>query len=96
MTFLAFFIPLFIFYTLLLFSLCASIVACVGAFRSRRRHRWILVTGLLALLVGGGLNYYYQTVIWSAAEGALWFTILGLAPIPLGIVSLIRWFLLEP
>ncbi len=90
----AFFLPLVIFYTLLLFSLGAGILACVGAFRSRRRHRWILVASLLAIFVGGWLNYRYQAVLWSATSEALWFTLLGVAPVPLGIVSLVRWSLL--
>jgi hypothetical protein len=91
MTFLAFFLPLFIFYALLAFSLGAGLLACAGAFLSRRRRRWVLVASLLAIVAGVGLNVRYQMVLWSAADGALWFTLLGLAPIPLGIVGLGRW-----
>lgn len=93
MTFLAFFLPLFIFYALWAFSLGAGLLACAGAFLSRRRRRWVLVASLLAILAGVGLNIYYQSVLWSAAEGAPWFPLLGLAPIPLGAVGLGRWLL---
>lgn len=43
MTFLAFFLPLFMFYALLMVSLGAGLVGCVGAFLSRRRRRWVLI-----------------------------------------------------
>lgn len=95
MTFLAFFLPLFLFYSLFMISLGAGLVACVGSWRRRRRHPWVLVASLLAILAGIGLNVYYQSILWSAAEGAWWFTMLGLAPIPLGLVGLERWFLLK-
>lgn len=91
-----FLLPLFTFYGLLLLSLCAGLLASVGAFTSRRRHRWIWVAGLSAVLVGSWVNYHYQAVLWgAAAQGASWFTIVGLAPIALGGVSLVRWSLLK-
>lgn len=95
MTFLAFFLPLFIFYALVIGSLGAGLVACVGALLSRRRHRWIWVASLLAISAGVGLNVHYLSVLRSAAAGAPWFTLLALAPIPLGIIGLGRWFLLK-
>ena len=55
--------------------------ACIAACISRRRRRWILVTGILAILSGSLLNYYYRSLIWDAATEALWFTLLGLPPI---------------
>jgi hypothetical protein len=93
MTFLTFFLPLFMFYALLMVSLVAGLVSCVGAFLSRRRRRWVLMASLLAIVAGTGLNIHYQSILWAAAEGALWFTLLSLAPMPLGIVGLGRWLL---
>lgn len=95
MTFLAFFLPLFTFYALLLVSLSAGLLSFVGAFTSRRQHRWILVAGLSAILIGGWLNYHYRAVLWGTTQNITWFTVVGLAPIALGTMSLIRWFLLK-
>ncbi|MBD2655528.1 hypothetical protein H6G45_19055 [Synechocystis sp. FACHB-383] len=93
MTFLAFLVPIFTFYALLLISLAAGLAAFVGAFISRRRHRWVLVAGLSAVLLGSLVNYYYRGVLWGAAS---WFTAVGLAPIALGSMGLVRWLLLKP
>ena len=47
-----FLVPIITFYGLLLVSLCAGLVDFAGSFISRRRHRWILVASLLAVLIG--------------------------------------------
>jgi hypothetical protein len=91
MTFLAFFVPIFTFYALLSVSVCAGLAGFVGAFMTRRRHRWVLITSLSAVLVGSWVNYHYHAVLWGAAS---WFTAVGLAPIALGALSLVRWSLL--
>lgn len=100
----AFLIPIIVFYTLGFLSLGAGLVACVGAFRSRCPRRWILVTGITTIIMGLWMNFYYQAVIWSplgfwesfsSLEGAIWVIVLGLAPMILGMTSLIRWFLLR-
>ena len=93
MTALAFLVPLFAFYGLFLFSLGAGLLAGIGSLVSRRRRHWLLVTGILAILSGSLLNYYYRSLIWGAATEALWFTLLGVSPIPLGGVAVGRWFL---
>ncbi|MEB3290804.1 MAG: hypothetical protein VKI82_12875 [Leptolyngbya sp.] len=93
MTFLALVLPLFLFYALWLVSLGTGLLACAGAFLSRRRRRWVLVASLLAILAGVGLNLHYQALLWSAAGEAWWFTLSGLAPIPLGAAGLGRWLL---
>ena len=79
------------FYGLLLLSICAGLAACVRAFVGYRRDRWILV----AILVGSWMNYHYNSVLWGTAKEAIWFTLLGLAPIAIGGVSLVRWFQLK-
>jgi hypothetical protein len=93
MTSLAFLVPIFTFYALLLISLAAGLASFLGAFISRRRHRWILVAGLSAVLVGSWVNYHYHGVLWGAES---WFTAVGLAPIAFGGISLVRWLLLKP
>jgi len=76
----------------LLVSLCAGLVAFAGSFISRRRHRWILVASLLAVFIGSWEGYQ---VLLAMLQGVHWFTVVGLAPIALGSVSLVRWFLLK-
>lgn len=93
MTSLAFLLPIFTFYALLLISLAAGLAAFVGALMTRRRHRWVLVAGLSAVLGGSLVNYYYHPVLWGAAS---WFTAVGLAPIAFGGIGLVRWLLLKP
>ncbi len=93
MRFLAFFVPIFTFYALLLISLCAGLLAFVGAFFSHQRHRWILIAGLSAVLIGSWVNYHYRAVLWGTIPDITWFTVVGLAPIALGAVSLVSWFL---
>lgn len=93
MTSIAFLVPIFTFYALLLISLTAGLAGLIGAFMSRCRRRWILGASLSAVLIGSVLNYYYHPVLWGAAS---WFTAVGVAPIAFGGMGLIRWLLLEP
>jgi hypothetical protein len=93
MTALAFLVPLFTFYGLLVCSVGAGLVACLGSCLTRRRRSWLLVTGIVAIVGGGLLNYSYRSIIWGAATEALWFTLLGVSPIPLGGVAVGVWFL---
>lgn len=86
----AFLLPLFFFYGLLLFSLAAGLLACAGAFLSRRRPRWILAAGLASLLGGSWMAIQFREVVLGSGQGLHWFT--ALAPIPLGVLSLARWF----
>lgn len=81
------------FYALILLSLVSGAVACAGCFLSRRRHRWLLVTGLVNLVAGAWIAYM---VIWGRAQGATWFTVLGLSPLLLGVVVLLRFSALKP
>ncbi|MGA1285036.1 MAG: hypothetical protein ACO34J_13390 [Prochlorothrix sp.] len=92
----AFVVPILTFYTLLLLALGLGLVACGGALLSRRRRRWVWVVGLLAIGVGAGINYHYYGIFWGTPPKATWFTGVGLSPIALGAVSLVRWWLHGP
>ncbi len=94
--------PLFFYYGLFVLSLCTGILACVGTFISHSRHRWILVASLSTILIESLRNYYFGFPIWEVAKVAklpiqeiIWFTFEGLAPISLGVFSLVRWFRLK-
>lgn len=101
-------LPLFLFYGIAILGFGLGVVACVGAFRSRYRRRWVLGAGITAIVMGLGMNISYQNVIWSPLSywasfktlGQMvwqlsWVVALGLAPIILGAISLIRWFRLR-
>jgi hypothetical protein len=81
------------FYALLLISHVTGAVACAGCFLSHRRHRWLLVTGFGNLLAG---TWIACMVMWGGAQGAAWFTVLGLSPLLLGVVVLLRFSILKP
>lgn len=60
--------------------------------RGHRRHRWIAVAGVLAVLGGSLVMVQAKAALWGAADDATWFiVVMGLLPIALGAVSLVRW-----
>lgn len=95
MTAMAFLLPITVFYGLLLISLGVGLLGCIGAWRSRDRRSWIGVSNGLAVLLGSWFNVHYQVVLWGTPPQFSWFTGVGLAPIALGVMGLMRWFLLK-
>jgi hypothetical protein len=81
------------FYALLLLSVATGVVACAGCFLTNRRHRWLLATGIGNLVVGTWIAYM---VVWGGAQGATWFTVVGISPLLLGAVVLLRFRTLKP
>lgn len=87
-----FLLPLLTYYALMLLPFCLGLLACVGAYMSRRRHHWVLVAGSSAVLAGSWVIYQYKAILWGATDDASWFiVVVGLTPIILGSVSLVRW-----
>ncbi len=42
------------------------------------------------------MNYHYRVILWEGSRETLWFPVLGLLPILLGSVSLVRWWRINP
>jgi hypothetical protein len=84
---------IFTFWGVLIVAIVGGISACAGSFFSRRRRHWFLVGGLVSIAAGSWLAYV------AVQDGALrdwsWFTFVALAPVLLGVVTLVRWSLLR-
>lgn len=92
MTFLSFLLPLVVHYVLVVLPLGVGLLACARTRPGRRRHGWIFVAGLLAVLGGSLVVVQGKAALVDAADDASWFiVIMGLLPIALGGVSLVRW-----
>lgn len=92
MTFLSFLVPLVLHYALLVLPLGVGLLALVPTRPGRRRQRWIAVAALLAVLGGALVLLQGLAALLSAPDEASWFVVgLGLLPIALGGVSLLRW-----
>ena len=92
MTFLSFLVPLVLHYALLVLPLGLGLLALVRTRPGRRRQRWIAVAALLAVLGGALVLLQGLAALLSAPDEASWFVVgLGLLPIALGGVSLLRW-----
>jgi hypothetical protein len=92
MTFLSFLVPLVLHYALLVLPLGVGLLALVPPRLGRRRQRWIAVAALLAVLGGALVLLQGLAALLVAPDEASWFVVgLGLLPIALGGVSLLRW-----
>ncbi len=92
MTALSFLLPLVVHYVVALLPLAVGLLAFVRTRPGRRRHRWIAVAGLLAVLGGSLVMFQSKAALLGAADDATWFiALMGLLPIALGGVSLVRW-----
>jgi Ni/Fe-hydrogenase subunit HybB-like protein len=92
MTALSFLLPLVVHYVVALLPLAVGLLAFVRTRPGRRRHRWIAVAGLLAVLGGILVMLQSKAALLGAADDATWLIALaGLLPIALGGVSLVRW-----
>lgn len=92
MTALSFLLPLVVHYVVALLPLGVGLLAFVKTRPGRRRHRWIAVAGLLAVLGGILVMLQSKATLLGAADDATWFiALVGLLPIALGGVSLVRW-----
>jgi hypothetical protein len=92
MTSLSFLVPLVLHYALLVLPLGVGLLALVPTRPGRRRQRWIAVAALLAVLGGALVLLQGLVALLVAPDEASWFVVgLGLLPIALGGVSLLRW-----
>lgn len=92
MTFLSFLVPLVVHYLLTVLPLGVGLLALARTRSSRRRQRWIVLAGLLAVL--GGVLVLLQgkaALLAAPDDGTLFVVVTGLLPIVLGGVSLLRW-----
>ncbi len=84
---------IFTFWGLLCASFLAGASACIGAFLSRQRRIWFLLCGLGSLLTGSWVAYV------AAQAGAFsswdWFAFVSVAPLCLGVITIVRWTLLS-
>ncbi len=92
MTFLSFLVPLVVHYVLVVVPLGVGLLALARTRPGRRRQRWILVAGLLAVFGGALVLLQGKAALLGAPDDGTWFVVVtGLLPIVLGGVSLLRW-----
>ncbi|MCP9935205.1 hypothetical protein KBZ08_14940 [Cyanobium sp. Candia 9D4] len=92
MTFLSFLVPLLVHYALTVLPLGVGLLAFARTGPGRRRQRWIVVAGLLAVLGGVLVLLRSKAALLGAPDDGTWFIVVtGLLPIALGGVSLLRW-----
>ncbi len=92
MTFLSFLVPLVVHYALTVLPLGLGLLAFAWTRPGRRRQRWIFVAGLLAVLGGVLVLLQGKAALLGGADEGTWFVVvMGLLPIALGGVSLLRW-----
>ncbi len=92
MTFLSFLVPLVVHYALTLLPFGVGLLAFARTRPGRRRQRWIVVAGLLAVLGGVLVLLQGKAALLGAPNDGTWFVVVtGLLPIVLGGVSLLRW-----
>lgn len=92
MTVLSFLVPLVVHYVLIVLPLGVGLLAFSRTRPGRRRQLWIVVAGLLAVLGGALVLLQGKAALLGAADEATWFlVVMGLLPIALGGVSLLRW-----
>ncbi len=91
MTFFSFLVPLVVHYVLVALPLGLGLLALARTRPGRRRQRWVMVVGLLAVLGGALLLFQGKVALLGAADEGTWFVVvMGLLPIALGGVSLLR------
>lgn len=96
MTALSILLPLLVLWVLALLPLGMGVLALVKTRRDRRRRRWVVVAGLVAVLGGAVVMIQGRAALVGAASDETWFVVLaGLLPIVLGAVSLVRWLRLQ-
>ncbi len=92
MTFLSFLVPLLVHYALTVLPLGVGLLALARTRPGRRRQRWIVVAGLLAVLGGALVLLRDKAALLGAPDDGTGFVVVtGLLPIVLGGVSLLRW-----
>jgi hypothetical protein len=92
MTFFSFLVPLVVHYVLVALPLGLGLLALARTRPGRRRQRWIVVAGLLAVLGGALVLLQGKAVLMGAPDDGTWFVVVtGLLPIALGGISLLRW-----
>ncbi|MCT0209482.1 MAG: hypothetical protein DCF18_01770 [Cyanobium sp.] len=92
MTFFSFLIPLVVHYVLVALPLGLGLLAFARTRPGRRRQRWIVVAGLLAVLGGALVLLQAKAALMGAPDDGTWFVVVtGLLPIALGGISLLRW-----
>ncbi|WP_216922314.1 hypothetical protein [Synechococcus sp. CCAP 1479/9] len=92
MTFFSFLVPLVVHYALAVLPLGVGLLVWVRTRPGRRRQRWIVVAGLLAVLGGALVLLQGKAALLGAPDDGTWFIVVtGLLPIALGGVSLLRW-----
>lgn len=92
MTFFSFLVPLVVHYALSVLPLGLGLLALARTRPGRRRQRWIVAAGLLAVLGGALVLLRGRAALLGAPDDGTWFIVVtGLLPIVLGGVSLMRW-----
>lgn len=92
MTFLSFLVPLLVHYALTVLPLGVGLLALARTRPGRRRQRWIVVAGLMAVLGGALVLLRDKAALLVAPDDGTGFVVVtGLLPIVLGGVSLLRW-----
>lgn len=85
MTFLSFLVPLLVHYALTVLPLGVGLLAFARTGPGRRRQRWIVVAGLLAVLGGALVLLQGKEALLGAPDDGTWFVVVtGLLPIALG------------
>jgi hypothetical protein len=92
MTIFSFLVPLLVHYVLVALPLGLGLLALAQTRPGRRRQRWIVVAGLLAVLGGALVLLQAKAALMGAPDDGTWFVVVkGLLPIALGGISLLRW-----